>query len=118
MDITTLGAPPPPEEASRNLEAPEVAPAMPPTGEPRRSGAMPLSERNPAAIQEEPSAQPPDAPYRVDGRSLRKTDRTVQFATRVSWEFDAKLRQIAQRDGLLLVEVLERALDAYEEARN
>jgi hypothetical protein len=35
----------------------------------------------------------------------------------VSWEFDDKLRRIAQRDGLKLVEVLERALEAYEAAR-
>jgi hypothetical protein len=35
----------------------------------------------------------------------------------VSWEFDEKLRYIAQRDGLKLVEVLEQALEAYEEAR-
>ena len=51
---------------------------------------------------------------RIDGRSLRKSGRTLQFATRVSWEFDEKLREIAQRDGLKLVEVLERGLDAYE----
>ena len=49
-----------------------------------------------------------------DGRSARRTGRTVQFATRVSPEFDERLRVIAERDGLLLVEVLERALDAYE----
>jgi hypothetical protein len=41
----------------------------------------------------------------------------VQFANRVSWEFDDKLRQIAQRDGLKLVEVLERGLEAYEATR-
>jgi hypothetical protein len=54
---------------------------------------------------------------RLDGRSLRKSGRTLQLATRVSWEFDDKLRHIAQRDGLKLVEVLERGLDAYETAR-
>ena len=54
---------------------------------------------------------------RLDGRRLRKTGRTLQLATRVSWEFDEKLRRIAQRDGLKLVEVLERALEAYEAAR-
>jgi hypothetical protein len=51
---------------------------------------------------------------RRDGRSARRTSRTVQFATRVSPAFDERLRDIADRDGLLLVEVLERALDAYE----
>ncbi len=51
---------------------------------------------------------------RMDGRTMRRSGRTVQFATRVSPEFDERIRQIAMRDGMLLVEVLERALDAYE----
>ena len=79
-----LGAPPAPEEASLNLKAPETAPA--------------------AATSH----------VRRDGRSLNKTHRLVPFGTRVSPEFDMRLRRIAQRDGLKLVEVLERALDAYE----
>jgi predicted transcriptional regulator len=41
----------------------------------------------------------------------------VQLSTKVSPEFDEKLRHIAQRDGLMMVEVLERALEAYEKAR-
>jgi hypothetical protein len=90
----TLGEPPSIEEASQNLQAPETAAAV------VQSGALPHEEH-----------------HRIDGRTLRKTGRTVQFATKVSLEFDNKLRRIAQRDGLLLVEVLERALEAYEEAR-
>lgn len=81
---TSLGSPPPIEEASHNLHEPEIT-------------TSPIE--------------------RIDGRTLRRSGRTIQFATRVSPEFDARLRQIAQRDGLLLVEVLERALDAYEAAR-
>jgi hypothetical protein len=82
-----MPAPPAPDEASPNLEAPEHAPASP-------------------------------APARrVDGRSLRRSNRTVQFATRVTVEFDERIRMIAERDRLMLVEVLERALDAYEDAR-
>ena len=84
----TLPAPPPPDEASPNLRAPEHAPAV------HLSGHM-----------------------RVDGRSLRRSNRTVQFATRVTPEFDARIRAIAERDGLLLVEVMERALEAYDAAR-
>jgi hypothetical protein len=41
----------------------------------------------------------------------------MTFATKVTPEFDTRLREIAQRDGLLFVEVLERALDAYEKTR-
>lgn len=77
----TLGAPPPIEEASNNLQAPEATP--PTTG-------------------------------KIDARSLRRSGRTMQFATRVSPEFDARIRRIAQREGLLLVEILEKALDVYE----
>ncbi|GAB3478555.1 hypothetical protein GCM10027398_33730 [Azotobacter salinestris] len=85
-----LGPPPSQAEASQNLTAPEVAPP-----------ATPIEPRP-----------------RRDGRSARKTHRTIPFATRVSPEFDDRLRDIAERDGLLLVEVLERALDAYEAARS
>lgn len=85
-----LGAPPPVEEASPNLAAPETAPHHPAARSPR---------------------------VKVDMRSARASGRTEQFATRVTPDFDRRIREIAVRDGLLLVEVLERALDAYEAAR-
>lgn len=87
---TTLGAPPPMEEASTNLHAPEAVPAIHATA----AGSEPIQ--------------------RMDGRSARRTNRTLQFATRVRPEWDAELRALAQRDGLLLVEVLERALELYK----
>jgi hypothetical protein len=80
-----LGKPPSIEEASPNLQAPETAPA-----------------------------DPPKAHQRIDGRSARRSNRTVQFATRVTPAFDARIREISARDNLLLVEILERALEAYE----
>jgi hypothetical protein len=95
---STLGSPPPITEASANLEAPEHAPHPPVT-------SLPLPP---------PAPQSRAGGHRHDGRSARRTGRTVQFATRVSSEFDERLRTIATRDSLLLVEVLERALDAYE----
>lgn len=97
----SLGTPPPADEASPNLSAPEIAPAPTPA---------------PTALAE-PERQV-DAPRaRRDGRSMRKTHRTIAFATRVSPEFDDRLRDIAERDNLKLVEILERALDAYEASR-
>lgn len=57
------------------------------------------------------------APGKEDGRSARATGRTQQFATRVTSEFHDKLRAVADRDGLKLVEVLEEAVDAYERDR-
>jgi hypothetical protein len=93
----TLGSPPPADEASRNLTAPESAPG--PESTPR-AAAVGIDE---GRIE-----------GHIDGRRLRRSGRTVQLATRVSPEFDTRLRKIAQRDGLMLVELLERALDAYE----
>lgn len=84
---SSLPPPPPMDEASANLEAPEHAPAT----------QITLTKR-------------------IDGRSARRSNRTVQFATRVTAEFDDRIRAVAARDGLLLVEVMERALDAYEAA--
>lgn len=96
---STLGAPPPATEASTNLEVPESV-LLPSPRITELEGVAP----SPLAGQGR----------RRDGRSARRTSRTVQFATRVSPAFDGRLRDIAERDGLLLVEVLERALDAYE----
>ena len=108
---TTLGAPPPLEEASQNLMAPETAPVVSVPTPPANTTVKPIRRAGSAVRAVEPGEQ---RRQRIDGRSLRKSGRTLQLATRVSWEFDEKLRQIAQRDGLKLVEVLERGLDAYE----
>lgn len=102
-----LGTPPPPEEARTDLapKSPVVSPSL---GE--LAPALAVSGgRSPPQIE---AASHPVS--RMDGRTMRRSGRTVQFATRVSPEFDERIRQIAMRDGLLLVEVLERALDAYE----
>lgn len=80
-----LPAPPPLEEASTATKEPETAPAAPPQHYKRK-----------------------------DGRSMRRTGRTLQLATRVSEDFDRRFRQIAERDGLLLAELLEAALASYE----
>ena len=51
---------------------------------------------------------------KVDKRTLRKTGRTEQFATRVSKEWLEKVKAIAEKEDLKLVEVLERMLEIYE----
>ena len=99
---SSLGAPPPAEEASPNLAAPETAPALPPNPEP------------PAVPPQLAAGSTGQGRRMRDGRTARRTGRTIQFATRVSADFDERLRNIAEREGILLVEVLERALDAYE----
>lgn len=50
---------------------------------------------------------------RLDGRSLRRSGRTVRFATTVTPTFDMQVRQIAQKEHILIVEVLEKALQQY-----
>ena len=94
---STLGEPPTLEEASPNLKAPEVAPAEP----------DPVSDASVEQLRRKLDG-------RIDGRSVRRTHRTVQFATRVTPEWDARIRALAMREGVLLVEILERALDCYE----
>jgi hypothetical protein len=63
--------------------------------------------------------QPEHAPAEeVDGRTLKKTGRTHQLATRVTPEFYRRVRQLAAQDDLKIVELLERAIDAYEQAKS
>lgn len=95
-----LGAPPSPEEASQNITAPEVAPA-------------PLSKPSTTAVDEPDEVKP-----RRDMRSARRTNRTLPFSTKVSPEFDRRVREVAFRDSLMLCELLEKALAAYEQERD
>lgn len=82
----TLGNAPTLEEASNNLHAPESAPL-----------------------------QAPITNYkRIDGRSMRRTNRTVRFATSVTPDFDYTLRKVASEKNMLLAEVLEEALKLYQ----
>jgi hypothetical protein len=97
----------PPAEASNNLAAPEHAPsAVIPEGAATTVPAAPMPP------------EPPPAAH-IDGRSLRtrRSSRTIQFSTKITPEFDVRIRQTAHRDGMLLTELLEAALDAYERER-
>jgi hypothetical protein len=53
-------------------------------------------------------------PQRIDGRTLRRSGRTLGFSTRVTEDWDYRLKRYAARNNLMIVEVLERALDALE----
>lgn len=108
---STLGTPPSLDEASTNLTAPEVAPVVLPSTKAARP-IRPARESKPA------QAADPDSGARPDGRRTRRTNRTVQFATRVTPEFDKRVREVAEREGLLLVEVLELALDLYDRGKS
>jgi hypothetical protein len=54
---------------------------------------------------------------KIDKRTLRKTGRTEQFATRVSKEWLIKVKEIATQENLKNVEVLEKSLECYEKHR-
>lgn len=95
-----LGVPPSSEETAPGLSAPEVAPL------PQESQLI----ANEITTSEKPYV-------RRDGRTARKTNRTLAFATRVTIDFDKEIREIAELEGMLLVEVLEEALNAYKEKK-
>jgi hypothetical protein len=82
---SSLGLPPSMEEASQNLQEPETVSA--PT------------------------------PYvrTVDGRTRRRTHRTIQLNLKITPECDTLIREIADQEGLLLAEVLEKALHLYKD---
>lgn len=96
-----LGTPPPQHEARTDLAPEPPRDVLPSTAA--------IAARQPRRTEVAASQ-----PGRMDGRTMRRSGRTVQFATRVSPEFDERIRQIAMQEGLLLVEVLERALSVYE----
>jgi hypothetical protein len=110
-----LGAPPTdenPQIVADLSDEPKILPASPSEPEPRAAGARSVSAK--PAARPSPS-QPPIE--RIDGRTLRRTGRTLQFATRVTPEFDAQVRQLAQEEGRLIVEILEAALEVYRQYR-
>jgi hypothetical protein len=86
-----LGPPPTPEQAGENLKAPEAAPPAPDLATP-----------------------PPPPRQRRDGRSLRATGRTHPFATRIKPETHERMLDIAERDGITLGELIERAVEVYD----
>jgi hypothetical protein len=68
-----------------------------------------------SSIADAPPTPPvPGDQHKKTKRNHRRSNRTVQFATRVTPEFNSRLRAVADRDGLSLVELLECALSVYE----
>ena len=87
---TSLVTPPPLEEASTNLSEPEAAPSS-------------LDDNANQLI----------TPPRIDGRSRRRSNRTLQLNLRITPECDALLRHIADQENILLTEALERSVNSY-----
>jgi hypothetical protein len=103
--LRRLGAPPSIDEARVDL-VPE--PPIPDTTPP------------PAAVApaQNPRPEPDDDFDRIDGRSLRKTGRTLPFSTRVSVDLDRRIRRIAAKHHMLIVEIIEQGVDLLEEKLN
>lgn len=103
-----LGVPPGPDEVATSLNAPEIAPAL--------DTPVKVVEISSTAADVSPAeaVKSSEGYTRRDGRSARKTNRTMAFATRVTPAFDQEIRDIAEREGLKLVEVLENAVEAYK----
>lgn len=110
-----LGNPPGPEEVATSLNSPEVAPVAVVPDAAEQSVPVPPASSVPETTTPATTQVSNSAPYiRRDGRSARKTYRIIPFATRVTPEFDNEIRDIAEREGIKLVEVLENALIAYK----
>lgn len=110
-----LGNPPGPEEVATSLNSPEVAPVAVIPDAAEQTVPVPPASSVPETTTPATTQVSNSAPYiRRDGRSARKTYRIIPFATRVTPEFDNEIRDIAEREGIKLVEVLENALIAYK----
>ncbi|EAM7382284.1 hypothetical protein FQQ78_11965 [Salmonella enterica] len=110
-----LGSPPGPEEVATSLNSPEVAPVAVVPDAVEQTVPVPPASSVPETTTPATTQVSNSAPYiRRDGRSARKTYRIIPFATRVTPEFDNEIRDIAEREGIKLVEVLENALIAYK----
>jgi hypothetical protein len=88
-----FGAPPASSDTKNNLEHPD------PLSRPTR--------KTPKVEQK--------VSNKVDGRSLRRTGRTVQFNKMVRRDFRDQFAKIAKRDRLMHTELLEVTLAAYEQ---
>jgi hypothetical protein len=78
-------------------------------------GDAPKLEEASTNLSSPESAPLPPPDLRMDGRSMRKTNRTSRLATTVTPEFDYTLRKIALEKNMLLSEVLEEALKLYQQ---
>lgn len=53
----------------------------------------------------------------IDGRQLHRSTRTVQFANKVTPEFDKTIRRLAYEEHCLIVDMLEKFMIAYLEKK-
>jgi hypothetical protein len=105
--LKRFGSPPPSIDEARAdlIPDPPAVGSEPEVKPPPKVEAM--TPAQPQARQPEP--QPEIEDYeRVDGRTLRKTGRTIPFSTRLNADTDRLIRRIAGKHGILIAEVVER----------
>jgi hypothetical protein len=105
--LKRFGSPPPSINEARADLIPEPLVVEP------ESEAKPEPKVEAAAAAAPPIRQPEPQPEiedyeRVDGRTLRKTGRTIPFSTRLNADTDRLIRRIAGKHGILIAEVVER----------
>ena len=103
--LKRFGSPPPSIDEARADLIPEP-PMVEPEPQPQPKAAV-LITTPPPIRQSEPLGEIDDY-ERVDGRTLRKTGRTIPFSTRLNTETDRLIRRIAGKHGILIAEVVER----------
>ena len=105
--LKRFGSPPPSINEARADLIPE-RPAADPQSEVRPQPKVEAAAPAPPPIQQ-PDPQLEIEDYeRVDGRTLRKTGRTIPFSTRLNADTDRLIRRIAGKHGILIAEVVER----------
>jgi len=97
--------PDPPADETRNLSAPETAPAAEETEV--KSG--------PAHSNSQEASSPAQAKPRIDGRMRLRKDRTEALSTKIKPRHRELLMELADAYGGTLSETLERAIEALEQ---
>lgn len=78
------------------------------------SGNSYIGDETPSKPTAKQSPKASNQAKKIDGRTLRKTGRTLKFAATVKPEWANELKAIAAAEGRLIVEILEDALSQYK----
>ncbi len=108
------GATPTAMAGSGVMAAGPLAETLPPAAAmpPPQAEIPPTRVEFPRIISSAPAGSTGAGRY-IDGRSRRRTGRIEQINVKVSSQFNGELRGLADRENILIVEALERALNAY-----
>ena len=112
MAAGPLAETPPPAAAIPPPQAEVMPPLQADVMPPPQAEIPPTRVEFPRIISSAPAGSTGAGRY-IDGRSRRRTGRIEQINVKVSSQFNGELRGLADRENILIVEALERALNAY-----